>query len=250
MNFQSLKSIYFRKYHFILILPIVFTALLLVVSSLWRIDASVKIALEVSKVSFVVGGARKSIMFNPVSTNSLTLINFKEINLGEGLLELEASSGNMSSNATKQLNMKGRIFIVSTNPFSQVTLKNVSLNRLNISRGTAMELSMSEKELKLQSRATGKIRKGKTILLSCSDCRIKGTDAQNDVNGKWLRFTSERERLIHFYGPKDDDMKLTFEMPLDMEQNQWYLEPAEISEIFTRTSFVDDFVECSHNYHL
>lgn len=204
-----------RKSHVIFGAPLLATFILLVGAAFWHIPTEVEISLRVSGLEFVYGGQSQDSLFNPVKSASLTIQNFEVIDLGNGILQRETSPESHTPQTKQRLCSDCAIRIRAAKPLARITLKEISLNRLNVPTGATIALSFREHELKLQARAHCMLRIGQRLRFICHACMLDGQPHPDEIDSTMLQFSSAREHLVAVSG--NDDMVFTFELPLTVD---------------------------------
>jgi hypothetical protein len=184
------------------LLPCIVTALLLGASALLKKDSEVEVSLQVSRVSFMIGERGPESLFHSVRLNSLRLLNFQQLELGAGELDMATATDPPSD--WQWLGAGSNIVIIARQDFADIYLEDVTFQQLTIPPGSVITLASDEREpdhLNLQvdrGETSGSVTVHKVLQLSCDYCGVSGLSPPRDFESQLLRFTSGREHVITF----------------------------------------------------
>jgi hypothetical protein len=175
--------------------------------------SEVDLDLTVSRLSLQVSNTEIGSLFNSARTTSLTLSNFKSLDLGGGTLE-NANDVNPTTGDGEnwqpmvRMNDRGQNTIIPTRPYAPTSLTDVTLNSVTLKEGSQIVLESSGDEprsikVSLSRGASGEISAGRVLSLSCDYCQVEGGIA--GPPSKILRLTAAdgEGQVIKFSGGDD-----------------------------------------------
>jgi len=229
-----------RNIRLLLMLPFAITAILLAPLGILRKSSEVKVSLKVSQLSFVIGEQGNG-LFSGLTALSLSLLDFQEVDLGPGVLEIATKTDPRSDAPSdwRKLGSRTETRVIPRDHFASVTLKDVSLNQLAIAAGSVTKLSWLDSEpnlLKLRvdgTEAAGRIAAPRELRLSCNACQVTGLPSRYDFGSKFLRFTSQRRHVILFRG-RSEGTTFAFELRPGMklaEQNVYIEKDVDFTQL-------------------
>ena len=191
------------------LLPCIVTAILLGASALLKKDSEVEVSLQVNRVSFMTGERGPDSLFHSVRLNSLSLLNFQQLELGAGELDMATATDphNDTPSAWQRLGAGSNIVITARDDFAAIHLEDVTFQQLTIPPGSVITLALDEREpdyLNLQvdrGETSGSVTVHKVLQLSCNYCRVSGLSSPRDFDSQLLRFTSGRDHMLTFALP-------------------------------------------------
>ncbi|MBM4255242.1 MAG: toll/interleukin-1 receptor domain-containing protein [Deltaproteobacteria bacterium] len=162
--------------------------------------------LKVSQLSFVIGEPIPSDLFRSINTKAFTLSGVDSVLLGDGTLEVQEVQQAQTADAGpwRSLGHLESVTIGLVNrESSQVTLREVSLNGLDLQPHSTVMFSWLEAEphsLNVhvsRNAVTGKVVTPPTLQFSCVECPITDKNGREYAGARW-RLGSDSRRIVHF----------------------------------------------------
>ncbi|MFI5184337.1 MAG: hypothetical protein ACHQNV_08065 [Vicinamibacteria bacterium] len=219
----------------LIVLPMALSAVLLAPAAWVRKAAEVHVALDVRRLHFALGPGGPSELLVGIRARSLTLVGFRELDLGQGRFQADAKAPSSAGSGPAQ-----PIRIAGTDSFSSVTLGAVGLESLSVPGGAGVTLSVDPDEagsVKLEidgAQARGRFSRGTPLTLTCAGCST-GAPSAVPMGGAQVVFTAEAEEIATFTG-RAEGMALLVEFPPDRPP---LLENVPIRAAFDTTEVVE-----------
>ncbi len=177
-------------------LPFVIVAIILATLLLMKKDSEVEINLQVSQVRFGIDEQSSKNLLHSDKLASLTLKDFRTLNLGLGRLEIATSidqENGIPEDWQRIETNKPRLISIGND--GRITLEGVRLKQLDMEPGSEMCLSAIKSEPNLLricidgAETNGVIEISESLILSCDYCEIEGSSVNYSSPSKILRFT-------------------------------------------------------------